>query len=165
MRISSLIVTAALLALPQAAFAGSKHSNCNCAPATFVTPNGMTMQRAGSVTIYRGSNPTPDFAAIAARKAEKARIERAEQQADEARRQTRATEARLERIEAEQARLREDQRAERRENINTRLYGYGRSYRGNNRFFGRNGFIGNRNFSGGSAVISRGRGRGGRKKN
>lgn len=163
MRIRSLIIAAAISALPQAAMAGSQHNDCNCAPAAYVTPNGMTMQRAGSVTIYRGSNPTPDFSAIAARKAEDARIDRQEQQAAEARRQARATNARLDRIEAEQAELRVEQRVERQRNINRRLYGYGRSYRGNNRFFGRNGFIGNSNFSGASVVVSRGVRRGGKK--
>lgn len=163
MRIISLIITAAFLALPTAAIAGSHHNDCNCAPATFVTPNGMTMQRAGSVTIYRGSNPTPDFAAIAARKSEAARLEREEQRAAEARRQARETNARLARIEAEQAELRRQRHVERQDNINRRLYGYGRSYRGNNRFFGRNGFVGNSNFSGGSVVVGRGVRRGSKK--
>ena len=162
MRILSYCILGVFISVPTTALACGHHDPCAAHnPATHhhhavksvhVTPNAMSVSRTGGVTIYRGSAAKPDLRAIAALSARKAKIERAEAQA----KVTAARQSRIEdRLDAIETAQREQTRATERSKRRSNPYGYGRTYRGNNRFFGRNGFIGNSNFSGASVQLSR----------
>lgn len=162
MRIFSFCLFGVLISAPVNAFACGHHHQCqnhksashhhHAVKSVHVTPNAMSVSKTGSVTIYRGSAAKPDLRAIAAINARKAQVEIDEARATDAAARQSRIEDRLDAIEAAQIKqTRATQRSERRRNP----YGYGRTYRGNNRFFGRNGFIGNSNFSGASVQLSR----------
>lgn len=143
---SRIVVTASLcfspLVFSASAQASSTAHSCNCT-------SGITVQQAGSVTIYRGPSVSYDYrAADRARQAKRQEDLLAKQQ----RLQNRKAQAQAERIAKLEGRVEGlEARAEDRQRPRRRS---GRTFIGNPRFFGRNGFLGNSNFSGGSVQLS-----------
>lgn len=119
----------------------SAGESCHCVKRV----SSITTEKVGTVSVYRG--PAVSYNYVAAERSrqndERARMAKKERQADR-----RAREAQNSKIDRLEGKI--DALSARTEQTKTRrnIYGYGRSYRGNNRFFGRNGFIGNSNFSG-----------------
>lgn len=162
MRLISAIITTALVIMPAQAFACSNHGahhakQCqvhhhHALKTISVTPNSMSIAREAGVMVYRGSSAKPNYAAASLVQAQKRADEAlAKAQARERRLEARRVDERLSRIDDRLDDIQSAQRAAPRRN----RYGYGRSYRGNNRFFGRNGFAGNSNFSGASVALLR----------
>ena len=98
------------------------------------------------VTVYRRTHPELNFEVLAARQRamehmhEKAAFERKVRQQ---KRELAALQSHIQLLETQQPNVQKPKRRSR----------YGRSYYGNNRFFGPNGFVGNRHFSGASPQL------------
>lgn len=123
--------------------------------------SGITTEKVGTVSVYRGPAVSYDYAAAERARQNNIRSERARKTRQANARAQAVQNAKIDRLEGKIDALsaRTEQKQTRRN-----IYGYGRSYRGNNRFFGRNGFRGNSNFSGATVSLpNRGRRYGGRR--
>ena len=159
MRLTSVILTTAVVIMPAQAFACANYQQtAACQPhhhatrSLPVTPNSMAVSREAGVMVYRGSSSRPDFVALNAAKAQREAVQaRAKEQRRQQQAQTRRIDERLKEIEDKLDNIQLSESAA--------PSGRRRSFRGNPRFFGQNGFTGNSNFSG-ATVSLRGRGRG-----
>lgn len=136
-RLAIMIIFAGLLS-PSAAFAGMTHTS-------------FTSSQENGVTVYRGQASKHNFQMIAAQ--QERHMLRAEQNKIKSRLsiQERKLAAQQRSIDMLQAQNTQNSAAAKPK----RRARYGRSYVGNNRFFGRNGFIGNSNFSGATQALPR----------
>ena len=143
-----LTSTASLVLIAPTANAGDI---CHCGN----NVSGITTEKVGTVSVYRGPAVSYNYAAAERTRQNNIRAERA-RKTRQANAKARAVQnSKIDRLEGKIDALsaRTEQKQTRRN-----IYGYGRSYRGNNRFFGRNGFRGNSNFSGATVSLpNRGR--------
>lgn len=116
------------------------------APASALAGSGYEVQQEQGVVIYRGQHPVSNFQAMAAAQAAAQQREQTRQQAAQQRENERALAA----LRRENAAL--AMRANKPAQPVTKSR-YGRTYSGNNRFFGPNGFAGNSYFSGASPRV------------
>ncbi len=126
-------------------FAPNAEAGNACACGTTVTP-----QRFEGVTVYRGPATAYDYKRSERKRMHEERLQRADKARQAKIRSKARQNAKLDRIETKVDALSQ------KSTKSTRNTGrFGRSYRGNSRFFGRNGFIGNSNFSGATIPLGR----------
>jgi|GEM_PF-3375412 len=133
---------------------------CHCTQAGHghaVNGTAISTERVGNVTVYRGPSVSYDYAGATRARQNNERSKQAQKARRAQSRTLSAQAAQINRLEGKVDAL--SAQPKKQQTLSS-IYGYGRTYRGNNRFFGRNGFIGNSNFSGATVQLpNRSRGR------